>query len=64
MAVFIRRMSPAPKYDEITTAQPTLQPMAIAIKIIVIGYDAPTAASASSPANRPAIALSAILYNC
>jgi len=36
-------------------------PNATAMKIIVTGYEAPTAANASSPANLPAMTLSAIL---
>ena len=38
-----------------------LQPIATALKIIVTGYEAPTAARASSPAKRPAMTESAIL---
>ena len=41
-----------------------LLPTAMAMKIMVIGYEAPTAANASSPANLPAITLSAMLYIC
>ncbi len=64
IAVFIFSYCLPPKNPEITTQHPILLPMAIAINIIVIGYDAPIAANASSPANLPAITLSAMLYNC
>lgn len=63
-AVFIALKSLAPNRREITTEQPTLLPTAMAMRIIVMGYDAPTAASALSPANLPAITLSAMLYSC
>ena len=64
MAVFISFHRFAPKSWEMTTAQPMLLPTATAIKIMVMGYDAPTAARAASPANLPATTLSAILYIC
>ena len=50
----------APNRRETTTAQPILLPTATAMKIIVMGWDAPTAASAASPMNCPAMMLSAI----
>ena len=50
----------APNRRETTTAQPILLPTATAMKIIVMGWDAPTAVSAASPMNCPAMMLSAI----
>ena len=58
---FIFPYSLAPKYREITTEHPMFSPVATAMKIMVIGYDAPTAASASTPTNFPATILSTIL---
>ena len=63
-AVFIRAVSFAPNNWLMMTEQPVLLPSATAMKIIVMGNDAPTAASASSPTNRPATTLSATLYSC
>ena len=60
-AVFITPYFFAPKLCDIITELPILLPTATAIKIITIGYDAPTAAKASSPTNFPAITLSAML---
>ena len=60
-AVFISLKSFAPKSCEMTTEIPMFMPNATAMKIIVTGYEAPTAANASSPANLPAMTLSAIL---
>ena len=69
-AVFMRTYSFAPKSCDITTAQPAFMPFAICMKSIVTGYDAPTAARASSPSagvvpiKFPAMTLSQILYIC
>ena len=63
-AVFMRAVSFAPNNWLMMTEQPVLLPSATAMKIIVMGNDAPTAASASSPTNRPATTLSATLYSC
>ena len=51
----------APKRREMMMEQPTLLPMAKAMKISVISYALPTAASAFSPIHRPATRLSAML---
>lgn len=60
----MRAVSFAPNNWLMMTEQPVLLPSATAMKIIVMGNDAPTAASASSPTNRPATTLSATLYSC
>ena len=60
-AVFISRTRPAPKSCEMIIEHPAFEPKATAIKIMVTGYEAPMAASALSPANLPAITLSAIV---
>ena len=54
----------APKKPDITTLIPMPVPTAMAIKITVIGWDAPTAPSALTPMNRPATILSTTLYTC
>ena len=60
-AVFTSFIFLEPKRLEITTEQPIFVPSANAIIIMVMGYEALTAASASSPAYLPAITLSAML---
>ncbi len=50
-AVFMRENRFAPKSWDTTIDEPIFEPAAIAINIIVTGYDAPTAARASTPIN-------------
>ena len=59
-AVFSCPYSFAPNNLETTTAQPILLPTATDMKIMVMGWEAPTAASACSPMKRPAMMLSTI----
>ena len=59
--VFSLPYSLAPKSWDIITAQPAFAPVPMAMKIIVIGYDAPTAARASLFMKLPAITLSQTL---
>ena len=61
IAVCIFVYSFAPRYWEIMTEAPTPPPMAIIMNTVVNEYEAPTAASASSPTNLPTITESAIL---
>ena len=61
IAVFIRVMRFAPNSFEMTTELPTFIPVPNASRIVVIGYDAPTALRALSPMNLPAMTVSAML---
>ena len=60
-AVFIAEKLRAPKYLLTITEEPTPPPIATQIKTTVSEYDAPTAASACSPTNRPTTAESTIV---
>ena len=64
MAVFISLISLAPNNWETTTEQPVLEPVAKARKMMVMGVDNPTAASAFIPMYLPATTLSTMLYSC
>ena len=61
---FIRSVSPAPQSMENKTPLPMHRPSSTDVRNTIAEYDAPTAASASAPMQRPTMKVSATLYSC
>ena len=64
MLCFIAAVSPAPYCIEKSIPLPMHSPSTTEVRNTITAYDAPTAASASAPKNRPTISVSATLYTC
>ena len=64
MLCFIAAVSPAPYCIENSIPLPMHSPSTTEVRNTITAYDAPTAASASGPRNRPTISVSATLYTC
>lgn len=64
MVVLTSALSFFPKYRAASTAHPAFAPSANAIRIFTIALEAPIAVRAVCPAKRPAMIVSANVYNC